>query len=481
MQPKASRTMREVWNAGLMGLGMAGAMIGSAGAAPGVGAGIGVVAPAVAPAVVAGPTVTVSPSLLGFAPTTVGTTRSMDLVVANTTGGIIVATGWRTDNGDFSVPAPGNAFANVLFPGAIERVPINFRPHTTGASRATVSFQIGSQTTTAKLEGTGIAPRSQVDVARVDFGEQELGVLSAPRRVTITNNGTAAGEYRMTWYGHGSSFGIDNEPVVVNLAPGATRTLDMLCKPKSVGPLACTVAFEDANSGDVVMLPLTAQGIPHPGQDAGAVAPAPEVEVSLTQIDFGSLRPGNSAAREVTITNRGNAPLVLQSFSIAGVDRQAFGVAGNLQGVLAPQEARTVTVSFRPWDLGARGALLRIQHNGPGEVTTVPLAGIGGEEDRPAVIQPPVDPPGVDQPVVDQPVVDQPGMDQPADEPGIDPPAVDQPEIDPPADQPGDQPAIDQPNNPPGDDLLDMDGDGIPDAADPDMDGDGILDAADAG
>lgn len=95
-------------------------------------------------------------------------------------------------------------------------------------------------------------------------------------------------------------------------------------------------------------------------------AGTPDIAVDVTLIDFGSVRPGESASQVITVTNEGDADLHLDvpvlldptgSFALAAVGAQA----------LLPGESASVVVSFAPTASGTPTASLLIVSDDPDE------------------------------------------------------------------------------------------------------------------
>jgi hypothetical protein len=88
-----------------------------------------------------------------------------------------------------------------------------------------------------------------------------------------------------------------------------------------------------------------------------------------------------SAPQTVTLTNSGNAPLVITSISVVRGNTSNF-IATNVDcpigGTgLAGKASCTVSVVFRPTALGARSSTLRFADNAVPTTPTVSLSGTG--------------------------------------------------------------------------------------------------------
>ncbi|MBU0567281.1 choice-of-anchor D domain-containing protein [bacterium] len=110
----------------------------------------------------------------------------------------------------------------------------------------------------------------------------------------------------------------------------------------------------------------------------------PDISVSPTFHNFGSVNAGStSVAQTFTISNTGNADLVIGTLSLTGTDPLEFSIqSDNCSGqTLAPQNTCMVDVVFSPTSAGAKSANLSIPSNDPDTPTlNVPLSGTTSKE-----------------------------------------------------------------------------------------------------
>jgi uncharacterized repeat protein (TIGR01451 family) len=96
----------------------------------------------------------------------------------------------------------------------------------------------------------------------------------------------------------------------------------------------------------------------------------PDITVSPTNIDFGTIQVGSSSPSAIiTITNDGDADLIIYTATIVGGDAAHFTkVNDNATGhTLSPNKSTNVSVKFSPLDTGDKLAYLRINSNDPDE------------------------------------------------------------------------------------------------------------------
>jgi Abnormal spindle-like microcephaly-assoc'd, ASPM-SPD-2-Hydin len=150
------------------------------------------------------------------------------------------------------------------------------------------------------------------------------------------------------------------------LAEGQSREITVSYNPTYLGTKAATLVFQsnDPDEG-FFYIPLS-----------GSVL-APDIDVQPGSLHFGEVEVGGSASRNLLITNRGTAPLVLTQFGLDGHQNQ-FAYNIGLLAVLEPGQSATVSVFFRPTTEGGKNANLVIHSNDPDEVSvTIPLRGTG--------------------------------------------------------------------------------------------------------
>jgi len=102
------------------------------------------------------------------------------------------------------------------------------------------------------------------------------------------------------------------------------------------------------------------------------VTAIPDIEVSVTSIDFGTLYVGGSVSRSVTVSNVGNDNLV-----VSAVASTVPAVTANPVSFVVPQSgSRIVQTTFAPTTPGAVSGILTISSNDPDE-GEVPISFVG--------------------------------------------------------------------------------------------------------
>lgn len=119
-----------------------------------------------------------------------------------------------------------------------------------------------------------------------------------------------------------------------------------------------------------------------PGDTEAVVDPTqPDIEVSPTTLDFGSLMRGCTTDEQVvTVKNVGGATLAISSIALSGSGTSSYTLTATPRD-LAPDEELTFTVSFTPQALSTVQVKVVVESNDPDEPSSkVALSGTGAEE-----------------------------------------------------------------------------------------------------
>jgi hypothetical protein len=122
---------------------------------------------------------------------------------------------------------------------------------------------------------------------------------------------------------------------------------------------------------------------------SGALS-SPQISVSSTSLDFGSVDVGNSSFTNLVITNSGSAGLIIRQISFGGADPLDFNSRNDActGATLSPSQNCAVQIVFSPHSTGSKSGTLSISSNDPDTPTqTVSLSGTGtGNDDGGTVI-----------------------------------------------------------------------------------------------
>ncbi|HBI23452.1 MAG TPA: hypothetical protein DDX84_04440, partial [Nitrospiraceae bacterium] len=184
----------------------------------------------------------------------------------------------------------------------------------------------------------------------------------------VTENSVGLNGVTMTLSGDASATATtapDGTYSFTNLADGSyTVTPDLVGYTFSPTSIDVTIAGEDVTSVDF------------------SAATVPDISVSPTSHDFGSINPGlSSSPRTFTISNNGNAGLTMGTVSTIGADSSQFSITNdNCSGkTILPSGNCTLQGTFKPTSYGAKSANLNIPSNDPDTSNlNIPIQGTGG-------------------------------------------------------------------------------------------------------
>lgn len=214
-------------------------------------------------------------------------------------------------------------------------VSIAFTPTASGTRSGTFSITDDAGTQTASLGGIGNSPATDaLSLLALTFGPQQITTSSAAQQITLTNSG----DLPLTLIAAQITSG---DFTVVNacgnsLNPHSSCSMNVAFQPKNIGPLTGLLTVSDQYRSQTVTLNGT--GVAPPG-----VSLAPFSTVSFPATGVGITAP----AQTVTLTNNGDAPLLVQNISITG----DFGIvpgSNTCGSSVAVSTACTMQVAFTP-------------------------------------------------------------------------------------------------------------------------------------
>lgn len=320
----------------------------------------------------ANPVASLSPTALTFASQALNTSSASQTVTLTNTGGATLnLTGSvaiaGTNGSDF---AQTNNCGLALAPSASCAITVTFTPAAAGARSAALTIvddAAGSPRTIA-LSGTGAgSPVAGLSPASLTFSTQSVATTSAAQAVILTNSGNLALTLTgITFTGTNSTDFAQTNSCGTSLAAGANCSISVTFTPTSSGARSATLTVTDNATGSPHTVAVTGTGI------------APAATLSPTSLAMGSVSVGTtSAAKTITLTNGGTAPLTLTSIAIAGTNSTDFAQTNNCGSSLATAASCTISVTFTPTASGARSATVSVTDNAAGSPQTVTLTGTG--------------------------------------------------------------------------------------------------------
>lgn len=292
------------------------------------------------------------------------------------------------ESGPFTVPATGQATQQVFSTADIGSGAIlvgglvldmvardasgNIAPAPIGEFTADCTQLAGQDNVLQSFDIVGndpvLLPEIRLGRESVDFGEVVLG-LTASETVSITNVGGAIlGINGIALEGaDAGAFMQTND--CTTLAAGASCTVELTYFPSGEGPQSASLTVQsDDPEHPVMTVPVSGTSV---------LEPEPELSLSQPSLDFGTLQVGNSANRDLTLSNTGDAPLYIHGISLAGASAGDFFQSHDC-ALLTADQSCTVTVSYTASAAGIASAELVIESDDPDATTQrVPLQGNG--------------------------------------------------------------------------------------------------------
>jgi hypothetical protein len=314
-------------------------------------------------------TVTVTPSTLDFGDVLVGQSSSKLVMLQDSPAYPYVEYGPTGVTAPFSAndfcPRPIGAGSNCS-------ISVTFAPTSMTATPIVQTMTITDNSTTSpqkiQITGRGIAPSASYSGSGFSFTNQPIGTTSAAQTITVTNAGTAPLHVTNITIDSGTTSDFSDTTTCFAASPIAPNgTCSISAKFSSPDPgtfHAHLNVFSDSFTGanpHVLLLDGTAVG--------------PKVSMDKTGLQFPQEGPGQaSPAQTVTVTNTGNADLVVSSVS----SPSDFPQTNTCTTAAVPAgQTCTVTVKFAPTIPGQQNVLLTITGNGLPAQQTVTLSGTG--------------------------------------------------------------------------------------------------------
>ncbi len=252
---------------------------------------------------------------VNFGNQTINTNVTQPLIItnngnANLNVGVISITG--TNSTLFNVDNLCNN--QSILPSATCTFNVGFNPTTMGAKTANLNIAHNAIGTPSvfTMAGTGVTvtpPTGAFDLNTFNFGNQTTNTNSTTKTFTLTNSGPGALMINSIGVAGSSDFVITGGTCVVNssISSGSTCTVIAQFTPSSAGSKTGSINITSNATGSI-SIALNGTG----------VAPAAAVmTTSVNSLDFGYQATNtSSAAKTLTISNTGNANLLLLGLTI---------------------------------------------------------------------------------------------------------------------------------------------------------------------
>ncbi|NPC79031.1 choice-of-anchor D domain-containing protein, partial [Pyxidicoccus fallax] len=259
-----------------------------------------------------------------------------------------------------------------------------FNPKSLGPKEATLRFHVDNSglplgAPQIKLSGLSSGPFPVFEPGdQIDFGAQQVNSQER-QKIRITNSESALETLQIlsiTIKDSASGFSLGKEYPSQDRKPGDYLDVEVVFDPRSVGTrYTDTLSIE--YQGATTKVPRT-KTLALKGTGAAAV-----LQLSETSVQFKDVELNTVATAELTLTNKGGAPLHLETISISGAGASAFQLGLlNWPKPLAPEGKEVISVMYKPTKVEGVTANLIIRSNAMGDnvkngETQVQLSGQG--------------------------------------------------------------------------------------------------------
>jgi hypothetical protein len=204
----------------------------------------------------------------------------------------------------------------------------------------------------------------QVSPSSVSFGKVGVGKQTT-QTVAVTNTGTMPVSITQAASSN-PAFSLAGVTLPIAVATGQTGNFTVAVTPNATGTLTGTLTLQGSNGAPPETVNLSAT----------AVASAPQISLSSTSIQFGTVGVGSTSNLNLAISNTGSADLTISVISVTGT---GMGVSGiTTPKTVSAGQSVSANVSFQPTGAGGVSGTLTITSNDPANpTTTVTLAGTG--------------------------------------------------------------------------------------------------------
>jgi len=206
----------------------------------------------------------------------------------------------------------------------------------------------------------------------LQFGNQSIGIASAPQTVIFENTGNAKLTFSQTTYSATAPFTVTGGTCtgLTSLASGATCTLTVTFTPPLATSYTGSIAVN--SNGTIAAQTITLAG-------TGVSTPAPAAALTPSPVAFGNqtINTTSSPSQIVVLMNTGNATLTGISISVTGTNANAFGMTSACGTTLAAGVSCNISLNFTPTTIGANSASLSVSDNASNSPQSVTITGTG--------------------------------------------------------------------------------------------------------
>ncbi|MFK8030264.1 MAG: beta strand repeat-containing protein [Gammaproteobacteria bacterium] len=314
------------------------------------------------------PEIEFSENALDFGSIVADMTNSIDLIISNTGMADLVISSLTLSGTNQSLFSQVNDCATVVMNDSCT-VTVTYAPTDAGAAVATLTV-VSSDADEASVDIglTGLAtpvPMPMIDVpATLDIGDVNGGETGTGT-IAVSNNGTADLTISDVSISGANAADFSQANACATVAAGASCDITIEFTPASAGAASANVVITSNDVTSPSTVAVTANGL----------FPIPTLSVST--LDLGGIRIGQSGNAPVTISNTGNADLVVSSVVLTGVDAADFTLNNGCANVVAGASC-VITATFTPQSEGDKMASITITTNDPTQpAVVIPLSATG--------------------------------------------------------------------------------------------------------
>ena len=198
------------------------------------------------------------------------------------------------------------------------------------------------------LTGVGAAATIRLSPLSLTFGNQTVGTTSAKQIITLTNRATVS--LNIASIAASGDFSATNMCGAV-VPPAENCTISVSFTPTLAGARTGAITISDDAPGSPHRVTLTGTGL------------GPQVSLSVYGLGFNVTSVNStSPTQTVTLSNTGTAPLLINSIVVVG----DFVQTNDCGTTVAIGASCTLSVTFKPADIGGRGGSITITDNDNG-------------------------------------------------------------------------------------------------------------------
>ncbi len=320
----------------------------------------------------AAPGLLAQPSIVSFGNQLVNTTSNSQTIMIRNTGNsaLTISSFGLTGSSASEFAFTSAALPIPLAAGASTSVNVTFTPSSTGTRAATllITSNAPGSPQMVEVQGMGTAPGFAATPSPLDFGNKVVG---APASLTLLVSNTGTGPLTVSNIAksgtNASEFSFSSASLPFVVPAGANAAVVITFTPATTGQRSAVLTITHSAQGSPSSVTLTGKGA------------LPGYSVNSNSLDFGGqLVNTTSSPKTVTITNTGDADLVINNLNLAGTNAAEFAFSSSaLPITIAPAASANVTLTFKPTATGTRTASLVVIDNAAGSPHTVALTGKG--------------------------------------------------------------------------------------------------------